>query len=869
MTDDDSTFAKLVFNLRNYAKDVELYGKALIDKLSLDIEYDRSLPSSSKAKLDDFISERNEVMKEKIPTHRRSSDLVRHLNSMGLLIENYVELMDKEEHAKFADNEAANDAKDIQTLFHVNGKLKYKGNIINNEYHGQGILYHYNGILLYKGQFENGEPDGEDCDIFYFNSNLKYKGAVNKGVYNGYGELYHDNGCLKFKGNFRDDKPDSDEANIYHRNGNLEYYGKIDRGYFSEFGCLYHKNSNLEYEGYFSKGGPHSLRGEETIIYYDNGQIKYKGICIEGYFQGNGILYNRKGVIEYKGVFNRGQPIDDKTMDAKGALNSEIQELSLSEISADEKDTHEFKNDGDHYFYSTLPVMKPGPPIEKIPSIASNQNQNANTKTTGSKAQLNKKGPSKSPMGGGTANNYRSQANVTSKPNSRTPSGIPAPAKKAGATQDKKAGATQDKKASNAPVQKTGKETTNKAQNKTGSAKKGGNDVKKPVKTPAKPESEMTVQEKLARDLKQLELRKRYDPQYPEKELYFTNQEDCQLRERDMYQIYEIPEGASPKKMPMVNQQDLSPHKYREDSQIVYSRASPSISPERLRYVEANPNHFIKFREYKNDKPIPPPPKVKANIAPPPKKEHKKVGGKDQAQKDKLKNDQKKVNTAMLSLVPNISAEIKQKIMGNLTVDVIGSIPKGGQDKDSPLIKKLKAEAALEKGGKPKSAKKKGPGETMSLNIKEVKPELNLEGKFKTFNRSNTVQEPRGETNALELKLNQVEELPEPEVQSPVQSPAKSPAKSIKKKGGKKKKAKEVVEEEIASPSSINKYTITRDLEDRYYFEDDEYEGESDLSEGSYEPIQDTVKGKINMLANFLGGKNKKNRFAHLDTSKF
>jgi len=50
--------------------------------------------------------------------------------------------------------------------------------------------------------------------------------------------------------------------------------------------------------------------------------------------------------------------------------------------------------------------------------------------------------------------------------------------------------------------------------------------------------------------------------------------------------------------------------------------------------------------------------------------------------------------------------------------------------------------------------KKKGPGETMSLNIKEVKPELNLEGKFKTFNRSNTVQEPRGETNALELKLN-------------------------------------------------------------------------------------------------------------------
>ena len=38
-------------------------------------------------------------------------------------------------------------------IYHDNGKLKYRGNLVNGKKHGKGELFHPNSTILYKGRF--------------------------------------------------------------------------------------------------------------------------------------------------------------------------------------------------------------------------------------------------------------------------------------------------------------------------------------------------------------------------------------------------------------------------------------------------------------------------------------------------------------------------------------------------------------------------------------------------------------------------------------------------------------------------------------------------------------------------------------------
>lgn len=397
----DSTFVKFIKNVNAFTRDIETFGKTLFNNLLLDLEDDMKTPSTVKGTIEDFIRERNEIMQNKLPPHRRSTDLIRQQNSIVEVISGLSEIKDNEYQSNYHNQELKERSKEIQTLQHVNGKIKYKGHIVNNEYHGLGILNHYNGNLLYRGNFVNGEPDGDDCEIFHFNSALKYKGPIKNGNYNGEGALYHDNGCLKYKGNFVNDKPCAGEACIYHSNGNLEYSGMIQNGLFEGYGSLYHKNGNQEYEGNFFKGGPHTNREGESVIYYDNGRVKFKGVCKNGYFNGFGIQYNKRGLIEYRGEFKMGEPcdvnvakelrergleddeddtyykIDNKKKDFGG---NDMQDLSQSEISLDKNERHEIplNIETEKGFYNhIMPVVYPGPPINKIEGIKADVSKKA------------------------------------------------------------------------------------------------------------------------------------------------------------------------------------------------------------------------------------------------------------------------------------------------------------------------------------------------------------------------------------------------------------------------------------------------------------------------------------------------------------
>jgi len=81
------SFSRFIYNVKNFTRDIETFGKNLFNNLLLDIEDDRATPSAVKGTIDDFIRERNDIMNNKLPPHRRSTDLVRQLNSIVTVIE--------------------------------------------------------------------------------------------------------------------------------------------------------------------------------------------------------------------------------------------------------------------------------------------------------------------------------------------------------------------------------------------------------------------------------------------------------------------------------------------------------------------------------------------------------------------------------------------------------------------------------------------------------------------------------------------------------------------------------------------------------------------------------------------------------------
>ena len=271
-------------------------------------EETENLPASLLGLIDDSINEYTDAMRTDFTGHKRSSNFIRQLNSIVDILIGLNDLEQNKSYMTRLNKEKEEQVKKIHVLHHVNGKIKFKGNLLDNEYHGLGFLNHYNGNLMYRGNFVRGEIDGTKCEIFNFNGNLKYRGQVVLGAYDGDGVLYHENGCLKYKGNFHQNSPHQDQATLFYDNGNIEYQGKIIDGFYQDNGAVFHRNGNLEYEGEFVDGGPDGLRCK---IFYENGRVRYAGGCKAGMYHGKGILWAKRNYIEYDGNFHEGKQVDE------------------------------------------------------------------------------------------------------------------------------------------------------------------------------------------------------------------------------------------------------------------------------------------------------------------------------------------------------------------------------------------------------------------------------------------------------------------------------------------------------------------------------------------------------------------------------
>ena len=98
-----------------------------------------------------------------------------------------------------------------------NGRVKYKGNFLDDEYNGEGTFYYPNGDY-YKGNFIKGKKSGRGCD-------------------------FYKNGKIKYDGKFVNDKYEDNEGTYHFENGEI-YIGQFKNGEKNGHGQIYKLDNN-------------------------------------------------------------------------------------------------------------------------------------------------------------------------------------------------------------------------------------------------------------------------------------------------------------------------------------------------------------------------------------------------------------------------------------------------------------------------------------------------------------------------------------------------------------------------------------------------------------------------------------------------
>ena len=158
------------------------------------------------------------------------------------------------------------------TIYTLDEKIKYIGEVSNGEITGKGRFYYNNNILQYYGYVINSVP-------------IK-------------GRFYYNNGYLKCKLN-------NNQSEIYynkldcHSNPIIHYVGGILNNNFDGYGRVFYNNGVLGYCGKLQNGKPHGT----GKYFYENSKLAYDGKFREGKFDGYGMLYSKNGSHFYTGIF--------------------------------------------------------------------------------------------------------------------------------------------------------------------------------------------------------------------------------------------------------------------------------------------------------------------------------------------------------------------------------------------------------------------------------------------------------------------------------------------------------------------------------------------------------------------------------------
>ena len=154
--------------------------------------------------------------------------------------------------------------------------LRYEGNTSDGKANGFGKLY-VNNQLIYEGIFANDLPHGEG--------------------------VLHKDGLVRFQGTFANGEPT--KGVIFNTDGSKLFDGSIsdwnDDSFIGE-GQLYADNKVI-YQGELIMQGGGIALGKQGSLYYDSGELFFKGDLYGDVPYGKGSFYNKDGSLIFEGEF--------------------------------------------------------------------------------------------------------------------------------------------------------------------------------------------------------------------------------------------------------------------------------------------------------------------------------------------------------------------------------------------------------------------------------------------------------------------------------------------------------------------------------------------------------------------------------------
>lgn len=196
------------------------------------------------------------------------------------------------------------------SLYYYKNRLLYKGELLNNLYHGQGTSYYLNGDV-YEGKFQNGSRHGKGVYTTAINilkctwKNGELNGTVteeNKFLNKIIVYKYKDGMCLEtvseevLNPNIKNEK-------INFKNGSM-YIGEVKDNKPNGIGFLYFDANNKQsYISSIFKNGKANGKGRcVTSTYMYNGEFK------NGKLHGKGELEYKEDKLIIRGDFKKGDP---------------------------------------------------------------------------------------------------------------------------------------------------------------------------------------------------------------------------------------------------------------------------------------------------------------------------------------------------------------------------------------------------------------------------------------------------------------------------------------------------------------------------------------------------------------------------------
>lgn len=164
-------------------------------------------------------------------------------------------------------NDSINDKKEIQKLYHENGKIKQEFYVVNGQIEGLVKVYNEKGNLIEKGDFFNNKEQG-NWEFYHENGKLKQKGNFKDGKHIGPWKFYHENGKIKQEGNYNENDRFEGTWKLYYPSGKLEqeifYSDGIENGIYKD----YYENGQLQKELLMENGKQVSIVG----LYDESGE---------------------------------------------------------------------------------------------------------------------------------------------------------------------------------------------------------------------------------------------------------------------------------------------------------------------------------------------------------------------------------------------------------------------------------------------------------------------------------------------------------------------------------------------------------------------------------------------------------------------